>query len=89
MFDATDVQCQTILRHQVGDSIEAKRTLRRSAEAGETGAVAVFSEGRSYQVLEVLPMIPALVVIDDEGERNKIVPDFLADNFTSKTAASW
>lgn len=80
MIEATLTQCQSIWQYQVGDVVVAKDTLM----SPENPSASVFTKGTRYEVLDVLPLLPALVVVDDEGERNKLLPDFLADHFFHK-----
>ena len=41
------------------------------------GEVQLFTELKEYEVLEVLPLHPCVVILDDEGQRNKIDGDFI------------
>jgi hypothetical protein len=61
-----------------GDSLVARETLHLENGGDRKGEI-IFTEGRRYVVLRVLPvrMPAAAVVIDDSGTENKIEADFL------------
>lgn len=73
---------ESIWRINAGDSLVAQETLHME-DSGEQ----VFTRGKSYTVIRVLPLRepPVAVVIDDAGQENKIEPDFV-HNFTLERA---
>lgn len=69
---------ESIWRINPGDGLVAQETMHME-DSGEQ----VFTKGKRYLVLRVLPLRdpPVAVVVDDAGQENNIEPDFV-HNFT-------
>lgn len=68
-------QQESIWALQPGSEIEAVRTL--SGDNYPFPPVQLFTEGKRYKVERIHPMMVAAVVLDDTGNPNYILPDFL------------
>ncbi len=66
-----------------GDILVARKTMR--GDNYPFGEVQIFTESKAYPVLEVLPIYPCVIILDDQGHRNKIDGDFIT-NFECRKA---
>lgn len=68
-------RAQQIWDCPTGSVIEARTTME---DPGEPGTV-VFTAGRRYLVIEMRPLRPAVVVVDDTGLQNVIDDTFIVN----------
>lgn len=68
-------RAQPIWDCPTGSVIEALR----SFEDPEQPGVSLFTSGRRYKVLEMRPLRPAVVVLDDTGNKNVIDDEFIVN----------
>ena len=63
------IQEKRIWNTSVGDILISKKTML--GENYPFGDVQLFTQGKEYEVLDVLPLSPCVVVLDDEGDRKR------------------